>query len=79
MAAPRENAMERIPVTHAGSLIRPPELLSFLSARDHGQAHDSSAYQAVLSKAVADVVRKQIEVGVDVVDDGEMGKSTWIT
>ena len=71
--------MERILVTHAGSLIRPPELLSFLSARDHGQAHDSSAYQAALSKAVADVVRKQIEVGVDIVDDGEMGKSTWIT
>ena len=71
--------MERILVTHAGSLIRPPELLSFLSARDHGQAHDSSAYQAALSKAVADVVRQQIEVGVDIVDDGEMGKSTWIT
>jgi len=71
--------MERILVTHAGSLIRPPELLSFLSARDHGQAHDSSAYQAALSKAVADVVRQQIEAGVDIVDDGEMGKSTWIT
>jgi 5-methyltetrahydropteroyltriglutamate--homocysteine methyltransferase len=71
--------MERIPVTHAGSLIRPPELLSFLSARDHGQAHDSAAYQAALSKAVADVVRRQIDVGVDIVDDGEMGKSSWIT
>jgi 5-methyltetrahydropteroyltriglutamate--homocysteine methyltransferase len=71
--------MERIPVTHAGSLIRPAELLSFLSAADHGQADDSSAYQAVLSKAVADVVRKQIEAGVDLVDDGEMGKSNWIT
>jgi len=71
--------MERIPVTHAGSLIRPAELLSFLSAADLGQAQDSSAYQEALSKAVADVVRKQIDVGVDIVDDGEMGKSTWIT
>jgi 5-methyltetrahydropteroyltriglutamate--homocysteine methyltransferase len=71
--------MERIPVTHAGSLIRPQELLSFLSARDHGQAHDSSAYQAVLREAVANVVQHQIDVGVDIVDDGEMGKSSWIT
>src|SRR5215468_1522908 len=71
--------MERIPVTHAGSLIRPAELLSFLSAIDQGKAYDSEAYRAGLSKAVADVVARQVEVGVDIVDDGEMGKSTWIT
>ena len=71
--------MERIPVTHAGSLIRPPELLSFLSAIDHGRAYESAAYQAALGKAVTDVVRKQVETGVDIVDDGEMGKPNWIT
>ena len=71
--------MNRIPVTHAGSLIRPPELLSFLAAEEHGQARDGAAYQAALSKAVTDVVRHQVEVGVDIVDDGEMGKSNWIT
>jgi 5-methyltetrahydropteroyltriglutamate--homocysteine methyltransferase len=74
-----ENAMERIPVTHAGSLIRPAELLSFLSAIDQGKAFDSADYRAALSRAVADVVAKQVETGIDVVDDGEMGKSTWIT
>ena len=62
--------MNRIPVTHAGSLIRPPGLLSDL---------DSAAYQAALSKAVAEVVQRQVDVGVDIVDDGEMGKSNWIT
>jgi 5-methyltetrahydropteroyltriglutamate--homocysteine methyltransferase len=71
--------MERIPVTHAGSLIRPADLLSFLSAIDQGKAYDSSAYRAALSKAVADVVARQVEVGVDIVDDGEMGKANWIT
>ena len=71
--------MERIPVTHAGSLIRPAELLSFLSAIDQGKAFDSADYRAALSRAVADVVAKQVETGIDVVDDGEMGKSTWIT
>lgn len=71
--------MERIPVTHAGSLIRPAELLSFLSAIDQGKAFDSADYRAALSRAVADVVAKQVETGIDVIDDGEMGKSTWIT
>src|SRR5580700_8328725 len=72
--------MERIPVTHAGSLIRPQELLAFLSAIDHGRAStDSVEYQAALARAVAYAVRRQVETGVDIIDDGEMGKSTWIT
>jgi 5-methyltetrahydropteroyltriglutamate--homocysteine methyltransferase len=72
--------MERIPVTHAGSLIRPRELLAFLSAVDHGRAStDSAEYDAALARAVAYVVRRQAETGIDLIDDGEMGKSTWIT
>ena len=72
--------MERIPVTHAGSLIRPRELLAFLSAVDHGRAStDSVEYEAALAKAVAYAVRRQVETGLDIIDDGEMGKSTWIT
>jgi 5-methyltetrahydropteroyltriglutamate--homocysteine methyltransferase len=72
--------MERIPVTHAGSLIRPQELLAFLSAVDHGRAStDSVEYEAALAKAVAYAVGRQVETGVDIIDDGEMGKSTWIT
>ena len=72
--------MQRIQVTHAGSLIRPPELLAYLSAIDHGRASTESVdYQAALARAVAHVVRKQAETGIDVIDDGEMGKATWIT
>src|SRR5580658_10902642 len=72
--------MERIPVTHAGSLIRPQELLAYLAAVDHGRAStDSVEYAAALARAVAYVVRRQVETGVDIIDDGEMGKSTWIT
>jgi 5-methyltetrahydropteroyltriglutamate--homocysteine methyltransferase len=75
-----ELAMKRIPVTHAGSLIRPPDLLSFHSAFDHGRAAaEGDEYQAALAKAVAYVVRRQTETGIDVIDDGEMGKATWIT
>jgi 5-methyltetrahydropteroyltriglutamate--homocysteine methyltransferase len=71
--------MDRILTTHTGSLIRPPELLSFLATRDSGGAVDEDAYSACLRKTVDDVVRKQVETGIDVVDDGEMGKSSWIT
>src|ERR1700748_252281 len=72
--------MQRIQVTHAGSLIRPAELLAYLSAVDHGRAStDSVEYQASLARAGAHVVRRQGESGIDIVDDGEMGKSTWIT
>jgi 5-methyltetrahydropteroyltriglutamate--homocysteine methyltransferase len=71
--------MSRILVTHAGSLIRPNELLSFLSAIDNGKPYDSGAYDAVLHGAVAAVVGKQLEAGIDVIDDGEMGKSNWIS
>ena len=72
--------MERIPVTHAGSLIRPRELLAFLSAVDQGRASaDSVEYQAALAGRSPTWCARQVETGVDVIDDGEMGKSTWIT
>src|ERR1700722_8476274 len=75
-----DKRMQRIQVTHAGSLIRPAELLAYLSAVDHGRASTGSVdYQAALARAVGYVVRRQAEAGIDVIDDGEMGKSTWIT
>jgi 5-methyltetrahydropteroyltriglutamate--homocysteine methyltransferase len=71
--------MDRILATHTGSLIRPPELLAFLAAKERGQEIDEDAYQRTLREAVDDVVRRQVEVGIDVPDDGEMGKASWIT
>ncbi len=71
--------MDRIMTTHAGSLIRPQALLDLLAARERGEAVDEVAYGELLSSAVRDVVRRQADAGIDVVDDGEMGKSSWIT
>jgi 5-methyltetrahydropteroyltriglutamate--homocysteine methyltransferase len=71
--------MAEILATHVGSLIRPPELLGFLSAQERGKPYDVAAYEEALRGAVADVVRKQADVGIDVVSDGEFGKATWIT
>ena len=68
----------RILCTHVGSLIRPRKLQEFLRARQAGKSYDGKAYQACLTDSVAAVVRQQAEVGVDVVSDGEFGKSiSW--
>ena len=65
---------DRILVTHVGSLPRSPELMSFLTARDHKQDYDEDAFRACLVQSVKDVVRKQVEHGIDIVNDGELGK-----
>jgi 5-methyltetrahydropteroyltriglutamate--homocysteine methyltransferase len=71
--------MERILATHTGSLIRPADLLALLAARDRGEGFEERAYEETLRRAVGDVVARQVDVGIDVVDDGEMGKTSWIT
>jgi len=71
--------MDRILTTHVGSLIRPQALLDFLTAMEQGESYDEEAYEEVLVAAVADVVHRQSEAGIDVIDDGEMGKGSWIT
>jgi 5-methyltetrahydropteroyltriglutamate--homocysteine methyltransferase len=68
----------RIRVTHVGSLARPPELLTFLRAQENGEPYDVKAFEECLRGAVQDVVRRQVEAGVDIVTDGEFGKTfTW--
>jgi 5-methyltetrahydropteroyltriglutamate--homocysteine methyltransferase len=71
--------MDRILTTHVGSLIRPQSLLDFLTALERGESIDEDAYEQALADAVADVVRRQAQAGIDVIDDGEMGKGNWIT
>jgi 5-methyltetrahydropteroyltriglutamate--homocysteine methyltransferase len=71
--------MDRILTTHVGSLLRPEALTTALKAKERHGEYDPAVLDAQLTEAVADVVHKQAEVGVDVVDDGEMGKTSWIT
>ena len=67
-----------IRTTHVGSLIRPPELLQFIRLKQNGQPYDEQAYAKCLHDSVAAVVRRQAEAGIDVVSDGEFGKSiSW--
>jgi 5-methyltetrahydropteroyltriglutamate--homocysteine methyltransferase len=76
MIAPHANA--RVRTTHVGSLIRPAELLEFIRPKQAGQPYDEQAYAKCLRASVEAVVRRQAEAGIDVVSDGEFGKSiSW--
>jgi 5-methyltetrahydropteroyltriglutamate--homocysteine methyltransferase len=70
---------ERILTTHVGSLPRPDDLFDMMLARMDGKPVDDKAYAARVQKAVSDSVRQQVELGIDVVSDGEMGKPSFIT
>jgi len=73
-----KRSTDRILTTHVGSLIRPQQLQEFLRAKQAGKTFDEAAYAACLTASVAEVVRQQAEAGVDVVSDGEFGKSiSW--
>jgi 5-methyltetrahydropteroyltriglutamate--homocysteine methyltransferase len=63
----------RIRTTHVGSLVRPDEMLEPIRRRLAGELSDGD-WDTTLTSAVADVVKKQVEIGVDVVSDGEFGK-----
>jgi len=69
-----KRSTERILTTHAGSLSRPASLIDMNRARAGGDSKDDAAYANCLAGAVADVVRKQRDAGIDIVDDGEFGK-----
>jgi 5-methyltetrahydropteroyltriglutamate--homocysteine methyltransferase len=73
-----KRSSDRILTTHVGSLIRPTALQEFLRAKQAGKPYDEAAYAKCLEESVAEVVRKQADVGIDVVSDGEFGKSiSW--
>jgi len=69
----------RIATTHVGSLPRPVELLDRMKARLAGERGDDVAYDATVRRAVADIVRTQVDNGLDIVADGEMSKPGFFT
>jgi 5-methyltetrahydropteroyltriglutamate--homocysteine methyltransferase len=66
---------DRILTTHVGSLPRPDSLIEANRAREAGEPYDETAFQEQLRTAVADVVLRQRDLGIDVPGDGEFGKS----
>jgi 5-methyltetrahydropteroyltriglutamate--homocysteine methyltransferase len=69
-----KRSQDRILTTHVGSLIRPRAVLD--GAKDHDPTH-RAAHEQELKQAVADIVAQQVKAGIDVVNDGEFGKSGW--
>ena len=74
-----QRSIDRILTTHTGSLPRPDDLLATLLAREKGERIDTVRFQGRARAAVAEVVKKQIDCGIDVVNDGEQGKPDYST
>ena len=68
------HSTDRILTTHVGSLIRPQKLIEFWRAIEDHKPYDEAAFEACLTKSVAEVVREQAEAGIDIVSDGEFSK-----
>ena len=74
-----KHSVDRILTTHAGSLPRADDWLALMLERDKGGKVDAQAYAARNRQAVSDIVRKQLALGIDVIDDGEQGKPSFLT
>jgi 5-methyltetrahydropteroyltriglutamate--homocysteine methyltransferase len=72
-----KRSADRILVTHAGSLARPKDLLEMMDAKLRGLPYDEAAYAKRIRSAVAEVVRRQVECGIDIVTDGEQSKPSF--
>lgn len=68
-----------IETTHVGSLPRGPELVPLLLARDKGEPYDEAEFDRVVQAAVDEAVARQVEAGVSIVSDGELGKVGYST
>ena len=74
-----KTSTDRILTTHVGSLPRPAALRALLVKKDKGEPYDKAELESATKQAVADIVRRQVEAGVDIVDDGEMSKPGYST
>jgi 5-methyltetrahydropteroyltriglutamate--homocysteine methyltransferase len=68
----------RILTTHTGSLPRPPDLVEALNAKELGKGYDEAALDRRVRRAISEVVQRQAEAGLDVINDGEHSKVSWM-
>jgi len=71
--------MTRIATTHVGSLPRTQKVVDFIFARERERPYDPADFDAAMTEAVDQTVRRQVEAGVDVVSDGETSKISYAT
>jgi len=70
-----QHSTDRILTTHSGSLARPADLIEMMREKENDRPYDRDLYPRRIQEAVADVVRRQCEIGVDIPSDGEQSKS----
>jgi 5-methyltetrahydropteroyltriglutamate--homocysteine methyltransferase len=71
-------SQQRILTTHTGSLPRPADLVALLNAKELGEGYDPKAFSDRVRRAIAEIVRRQVETGIDVIGDGEHSKVNWM-
>jgi len=64
--------------THTGSLPRPADLVALLNTKEMGERYDAEAFSARVRRAIAEIVQRQAETGIDVIGDGEHSKVNWM-
>jgi 5-methyltetrahydropteroyltriglutamate--homocysteine methyltransferase len=74
-----KRSADRFLTTHTGSLPRPEDLVRTMFAREEGVPVDAAALAARTRSGVAEIVRKQVDAGLDVIDDGELSKPSYAT
>src|SRR3954451_8944130 len=74
-----QRSTERFLTTHTGSLPRPDDLIRMMYAKEEGVPIDGQALGARVRTAVAEIVRKQADAGIDLINDGELSKPSYAT
>src|SRR5215475_11582866 len=77
--SPMRHSTQRFLTTHTGSLPRPDDLIKIMHAKEGGVPVDRAALAARVREAVAEVVKMQMEAGIDLVSDGEISKPSYAT
>src|SRR5438874_4319609 len=72
-----KRSVDRILTTHAGSLARPAVLVEMINIKESGEEYDNEKFEALASAAVRDVIARQCEIGLDMIDDGEQAKPSF--
>jgi 5-methyltetrahydropteroyltriglutamate--homocysteine methyltransferase len=74
-----KTSRDRILTTHVGSLPRTDAVVALLEARENRAAFDCASFQREIRQAVLDIVKRQVDTGIDIVSDGETSKMSYAT
>ena len=74
-----KNSQNKILTTHVGSLPRPRDMLMPLHNKESGLPYDAAALEKEIDEAVASAVKRQVDLGIDIINDGEHGRASFAT